>query len=110
MLDLMEDLVKKLFACVFLGTLLAGAFGCGDDTKDKIDNTVDCAKICQKRDDCVTNTDISECTDYCEDRAKNNTNTEAAVDACEKCIDDKSCAEAIACWPSCSLVPTITGD
>jgi hypothetical protein len=101
--------VKKLVACALLGGFLYALSGCGSDPAQKVDNIVDCAKICSKRDSCVENTNVLDCTHYCEERVSENENLQAAADTCEKCIDDTTCTEALACWPSCSLVPTTSG-
>ncbi|HMJ15639.1 MAG TPA: hypothetical protein VK524_29685, partial [Polyangiaceae bacterium] len=61
--------MKRTLACAFLGGAVLMAVGCGDDVTDEIDNRLDCAEICDKRDDCVTETDESECIDYCEEKA-----------------------------------------
>jgi hypothetical protein len=53
----------------------------------------------------VTDIDVTDCTDYCEDRADADPDVERSADACDDCIEDKSCAEASACIPDCALVP-----
>lgn len=79
------------------------AFGCSND--NEIDRTFDCGEICAKYSDCVTDIDVTDCTDHCEDQAEANPDIERAADACEDCLDGRSCAEASACIPSCELVP-----
>ena len=95
----MKRLTALLIAALCGNVLLA----CSDD--NEIDRTADCGSICSRYSECVTDIDVSECTDYCEDQAEANQNIEAATDACDDCIEDKSCAESSACWGSCSLVP-----
>jgi hypothetical protein len=95
--------MKRIMAAalaVFFGQLL---FGCGDD--NEVDRTFDCGSICARYSDCVTDIDLTECTDHCEDEADRNPNIEQAVDACDDCIEGRSCAEAAECIPDCALVP-----
>ncbi len=102
--------MRKALACVFLGGAVLAASGCSDDAVEEVDTALDCTEICDHRDDCVTETDETECVDYCRERADDNQLTENAVEACNDCLDDTNCTEALACWSACAAVPTISGD
>ena len=102
--------MRKALACVFLSGVVFAVVGCGDDPVEEVDMRLDCQEICDHRDDCVTETDVSECVSYCEERADENPLTEDAVEACNDCLDDTNCTEALACWSACAAVPTISGD
>jgi hypothetical protein len=95
----MRRLIGLMTAAVLGHVLLA----CSDD--NEADRTFDCGSICSRYSECVTDIDVSECTDYCEDQAEADADAEAAADACDDCIEDKSCAESSACISDCSLVP-----
>ena len=99
--------MKQLMTLVFLSATLAVA-GCSSDNSliEEANNTVDCAQICDSYSDCVTDIDVTECTDYCEDQADSSEATEDRVQSCEDCLDDKSCSEAaVSCWDNCAFVP-----
>lgn len=85
-------------------TFLVGQlmFGCGDN---ELDRTFDCGEICAKYNHCATEIDVQECTDHCEDEAEAHSNIEEAADACEDCLDNRSCDEVASCIPACKLVP-----
>lgn len=100
----MKRLVFASLAGLFVSPVI---FACGAD--DEISRTVDCAEICSKYSECLTDIDTTDCTDYCEDQADANESIEQAAADCEDCIDDRSCAEATQCIPSCALVPTSGG-
>lgn len=99
--------MKHFFSLVCLSATLA-VVGCGSDNSlvEEANNTIDCGQICDRYSECVTDVDVSECTDYCEDEADANENVEDRVDNCEDCLDDKSCSEAaLSCWDNCAFVP-----
>jgi hypothetical protein len=98
--------MKRLIASIIVTLLGHALLACGDD--NEIDRTFDCGSICSRYSECVTDIDVGECTDYCEDQAEADPNVEQAADACDDCIEDKSCAESSACIPDCSLVPITT--
>jgi hypothetical protein len=77
--------------------------GCSND--NEVDRTFDCREICDQYSDCVTDIDVTECTDHCEDEADAHSNVEQAVDTCEDCVDGRSCDEMASCIPACELVP-----
>lgn len=98
--------MKRLIACMFAALLGHGLVACGDD--NEVDRTFDCGSICSRYSECVTDIDVTECTDYCEDQAEANPNVEQAADECDDCIEGKSCAESSSCVADCSLVPVRT--
>ena len=71
---------------------------------DKADEVIDCHKICNKYKECLNNDyDVGACVDRCEDKAANSDNASDQADACESCIDDKSCAgSTFACVAECA--------
>ncbi|MEZ4232952.1 MAG: hypothetical protein R3B89_27480 [Polyangiaceae bacterium] len=99
--------MKHFVSFICLSAALA-IVGCGDDNSliEEANNTVDCGQICSTYSDCVTDIDVTDCTDYCEDEADKSEQTEDRVQACEDCLDDKSCSEAaMSCWDNCAFVP-----
>jgi len=82
-------MTTKLIALMSLmAALCAGA--CTDD----IDRTTDCADICNRYKDCASSDyDVKACTDRCDDMTSEN-KTER-IDACETCLDDKSCTGSV---------------
>jgi hypothetical protein len=92
------------FMIALFATLACGA----DDTKEEVKNTVNCAEICQKYSDCVTDIDVSSCTDQCEDRADVDEAYATQAGTCENCLDGRACGEAQSqgCWQGCPPVPT----
>lgn len=87
-------------------TLLLPIHACGDDGVESLSNTEACQDICSKYETCFTEIDETACIDHCQDEADRSENVEAEVEACEGCIDDRSCAEAATeCAGDCALVP-----
>jgi hypothetical protein len=98
--------MKRTMALSVAAVLCYVVSACSSD--NEADRTFDCGSICAKYSDCITDIDLTECTDYCEDQADANPNIEAAADACDDCIEDRSCAEATQCASTCKLVPITT--
>jgi hypothetical protein len=79
-----------LIASAFTTLVTLGILGC-----DEADETIDCAQICSKYNDCIDDdVDQTECIDQCEDKADRNDDAADAVDDCENCLDGTSCVEA----------------
>jgi hypothetical protein len=95
--------MKRTISVVSLAVISQMFSGCSDD--NEVDRTLDCGELCDRYSDCVTDIDVTECTDHCEDQADIHPNIEQAVDTCEDCLDDRSCSEQAACVSSCELVP-----
>lgn len=74
---------------------------------DKADEVFDCAQICNRYSDCFdADYDVGECVDRCEDNAANDDAFSDAADACENCLDDRSCTGSFACADECiGIVP-----
>lgn len=95
--------MRKSFLFTIPAALLAALMyssACND-----ADDLIDCAKICNRYEDCVDDDyDVSECVDRCEDFADRNP---GSADACESCIDDRSCIESVfQCGGQCAgIVP-----
>lgn len=97
--------MKKLIAALVLCVPFV-MVGCGDDGPlESISNSIDCNQICNKYSECVTDIDVSECTSHCQEKADGSEATEDRVQACEDCLDDTSCTEALGCWAECAFVP-----
>lgn len=103
--DHLEDGVKHIVVGVFVsGLACVSATACGDED---LTNTVDCAQICNRFSDCVTEIDVTQCIDTCEVRADRSDEVEARTELCEECIDGASCEEAEPCWDDCPVVPVL---
>ena len=76
--------------------------GCGE-----ADELVDCAKICNRYEECVDDEyPVDECIDECEANADEDDAFADKADACESCIDDRSCGESFPCIDECiGIVP-----
>ena len=85
--------------------MLTASFGAMAGCSDEADDTIDCAQICNKYDECVTEIDVTSCTDQCEDMADASDATRARLEECEACVEDVACAEATTCWADCPVVP-----
>lgn len=57
--------------------------------------------------DCIdADYDVGECVDRCEDNAANDDTFSDTADACENCLDDRSCTGSFACADECiGIVP-----
>ena len=94
----------KFVYALALGFVIAGT-GCSE-----VGSTIDCHKICNRYKDCVdSNYDVDNCESRCQadssDKDKDAA-LEKAADDCEKCQDDKACAENGQCAVACaSIVP-----
>ena len=99
-------MLKTFLVALTTGFLLTigtvGFSGC-----DEVDKTFDCRSICQRYADCVSGDyDVGACADRCKDNADADESFEAKADACESCIDDRSCAESFPCIDECvGVVP-----
>jgi hypothetical protein len=83
------------------------ALGCGEAV-DEVTNTVNCASVCDRYAECFdSDFDVEGCTDRCEDDADASENREQRLEACNSCIDDRSCTSAtFACATECAgIVP-----
>jgi len=79
-----------------------GLTGC-----DSVDAKFDCAMICDRYRDCFDAAyDTSACRSRCEDNAANVNDFADKADACENCLDDRSCTGSFACAGECiGIVP-----
>lgn len=96
-------LVRNIFLAV---TLLFLPIACGDDgneVQDEIEGTADCTQICSRYNTCEANVDESGCIDLCEDAADKTEAGENAAEACEDCLDGKTCEESESCWANCPV-------
>lgn len=98
--------MKNLFA---YGTLILSAVilvpACAEDSE--AGRTVDCAQICSAYSECITDIDVSSCTNECEDKADANSAYQRSASDCEACLEDKACAESESCWASCPAMPPV---
>lgn len=96
--------MKKTMLGMTLTCVIGGLLGCTDE----IDEQFDCIAICDKYADCVSDDyDVDDCADRCETSADEVQGFADKADACESCIDDRSCVEAaFPCASECSgIVP-----
>jgi hypothetical protein len=85
---------------------VAAFFACG--AEKEIENEIDCQSICQRYSDCFDSSyDVSACQDRCENDVDRGELTFEEVDACDDCIDDRSCASGtLNCATECvGIVP-----
>jgi hypothetical protein len=79
-----------VLALVFSASAIAGC-----SSVDAVTDTIDCRQVCSRYADCF-NKDYD--VDGCEDKCKNNADTDAQrqskLRACDDCIGDKSCTSA----------------
>mgnify|MGYP000110485202 CR=1 FL=1 len=76
----------------------AGLVSCGE-----ADKVFDCQAVCSRYQTCFNKSyDVGACRDRCRDKV-----SQAKADACESCIDDKSCTAAtFTCATECGgIVP-----
>jgi len=87
------------------GTVLSVLLAFAAASCDTVDQAVDCAKVCQRYDDCVDDDyDVAACRSRCEDRAANDEGFADSADACESCIDDRACVESFPCIGECAAI------
>ncbi len=94
-----------LFACL---SVCLTPLACNDDTTDPIKNTVTCADVCSRYQDCIDDeVDVGDCTSKCEDEATEDESVEDRLEGCETCLDDKSCSDSVfRCSDDCiGIVP-----
>lgn len=81
----------------------ATGIGCGE-----ADRTFDCQQVCNRYKECVDKDyDVGACRSRCGDNADDSASFEAKADACEDCLDNKSCTGAVfTCATECAgIVP-----
>lgn len=98
--------MKKLsliFACLMAIPAAAITASCADD----VEEAFNCQQICQRYDDCVDDDyDVTACIDRCEENADADEDFAERADACEACLDDRSCGESFPCVDECiGVVP-----
>lgn len=86
---------------------LIGCSDTADEVSDEVTNTISCHSVCERYADCFApEYDIDGCTDRCEDDADAAEAQETRLEACDSCIDDKSCVESFGCAAECQgIVP-----
>lgn len=97
-------MLKASFA---LTGLFIAVVGCSD-VAEEIESQIDCPSICQKYADCYDDDyDVDECAEECEAEFDEDPDYIDKIDACDDCIDDKSCSEStFKCADECiGIVP-----
>ena len=92
----------RIKSFLFAGFVAVAAWaGCG-----AVQNAVDCNGICNRYKTCFdANYDVGKCESNCRDNANSNKDYMNNVEACNSCIDDKSCASAtFNCAGPCTTV------
>ena len=89
-----------------LPLLVVGGLGGAVISCDAADRLFDCQAVCDRYKTCFDSSyDVSTCRGRCRDKAAMDANFEKRADACESCIDDKSCSEAtFKCATQCAGV------
>ncbi|MDB4980785.1 MAG: hypothetical protein JWM82_1537 [Myxococcales bacterium] len=96
--------VLALFGLAFATGALTGPVGCG-----AVDAAFDCQQVCTKYHDCFDgNYDIGKCRDRCRTSSANDSTVRAKADACESCIEGKSCVGSFPCALDCGTI--VPGD
>lgn len=100
----MRSLILSLTVAVGIAAgIFSPNFGCGET-----EAAFDCAQICNKYQECGNASyDVSACTSRCRNSAEDDTAFQNKADACEDCIDDRSCIGAVFnCGTECAgIVP-----
>jgi hypothetical protein len=100
---LMTKTLKRLGLALplFLAVFAAGITSCGE-----ADKFFDCESVCGRYKSCFDNTyDVGACRNRCKAKADADTTFQQKADACDACIDDKSCSEAtFKCATQCAGV------
>jgi hypothetical protein len=99
MLKLVSPIATVL---AFASIIFAGSAGCSE-----VDEAFDCAQICGRYSDCFdANYDVDACRNRCESNADTEPGFADKADACENCLDDRSCTGSFACTSECvGIVP-----
>ena len=100
--------MRSLMLCLTVAAglalgVLSSTFGCG-----AVDAAFDCHSVCQKYKDCFDNAyDVSACSSRCRSAAADDNTYRSKADACQACINARSCASAtFSCSLECgSIVP-----
>ena len=88
--------MKRFFgACLCVGLLFGVA--CEDDPIETVDESMDCAEICDRYKECFDdNYDVDRCEDSCDSRA-DDPDHEDQEEACSNCIEGQSCTSSFDC-------------
>ena len=86
---------RGIAAFALLASLFIGCFG-------QIDQSLDCSNVCNRFEECFdSDFDTETCKDDCRENAKDDQDFADQVDACENCVDDRSCTEDFSCIDEC---------
>jgi hypothetical protein len=95
--------MKYFFLTLSLAVTGLMVTNCGE-----ADRLFDCQSVCSRYETCFDSSyDVSSCRNRCADKAEADKEFERKADACEACIDDRSCSDAtFKCATQCaSIVP-----
>jgi hypothetical protein len=83
--------VSALCAVVVIGV----SAGCADDDLlDPLENRITCQDVCESYDDCIeVDYDVAGCRSRCQASAADDEAWQRRLDACDDCLDDRSCSE-----------------
>lgn len=87
--------------------LSAAVVGCSE-AADEIESQIDCPSICKKYSDCYDKDyDVEECSSDCKAEFDKDPEYINKIDACDSCIENKSCSEStFQCADEClGIVP-----
>jgi len=102
---LMKAKTLVLGALLALGSLSLSLSSAGCDD---VETAFDCNAVCNRYKECYqSDYDVGTCRSNCRANADRDPNVRAKADACESCIDDKSCLSAsFSCSTECAgIVP-----
>jgi hypothetical protein len=88
---------RFLALCLVVSSSGLAAAGCsGDDPVDAVQNRVTCKDVCQRYAECFDGSyNVDACTERCTDDATADDEKDAKLDACDACMDDKSCLSSV---------------
>ena len=93
-------MIKNIGLC-FAAMLMLGAC-------DDIESRVECVQICDKYSECYdSDYDVDGCAEECTDEYEADESYLEKIDACDTCLEDKSCTEStFRCSDECiGIVP-----
>jgi hypothetical protein len=83
------------------------AAGCSE-AADEVESQIECPQICEKYAECYDDDyDVEECSSDCKAEFDRNPEYIEKIDACDACIENKSCSDAtFSCVDECvGIVP-----
>jgi len=99
--------MHKIGMSLFAGAMLFGAMACDDGVADKVENRIDCRKVCADYKECFKDEDYDtqECARECASESQDDDFEQRAED-CASCLrDGNTCREDVSeCTATCAGV------